>query len=101
MNTPTPYPKRIKRILKNWHTGAVTAQDCTACSSSCCSHGGFAVLENVLAIYKLYQRGELQREGYEFSPDLSFRDFVKTHFDVIWYSTGRWFWKKQIACFFA
>ena len=75
-------------------------QECIACSSSCCSPGGFGVLENVLAIYELYRRGELKREDYEFPLGLSFRDFVKAHFDVIWYPTGKWLWKKQIACFF-
>ena len=40
-----------------WHSDAVTAQDCEASSSPCCSHGGFAILENVLAIYDLYQGG--------------------------------------------
>lgn len=100
MDSLKRYPKRIMRILKKWHSDAVNAQDCEACSSSCCSHGGFAILENVLAIYELYQRDELRREDYDFPPGLSFTDFVKTYFDVFWWPTGRWFWKKQIVCFF-
>jgi len=100
MDNLREYPKRIHRILKKWHSDAVTAQDCEACSSPCCSHGGFAILENVLAIYDLYQRGELKREDYEFPPGMSFLDFIKTHFDVSWYPTGRWFRKKEIVCFF-
>ena len=100
MADPIPYPKRITRILEKWHAGAVTPQDCKACSSSCCSHGGFAIFENVEAIFALYQRGELKREGYEFPPNLSFLDFVKTYFDVWAYTTGRWFWKKRFAAFY-
>ncbi|HNQ23785.1 MAG TPA: hypothetical protein PKK06_11885 [Phycisphaerae bacterium] len=94
-----PYPKRVTAILNKWHTGAVTAQDCMACSSSCCSHGGFAILENVLAIFELYERGELKREDYRFPEGLCFRDFVRTYFDVFWCPTGRWPWRKQIAVF--
>lgn len=96
----TPYPKRIARILKKWHVGAVTPRDCVACSSSCCSHSGFALIENVLKIYDLYRRCELKREDYEFPPGLSFSDFVRMHFDVLWVPTGNRFWNKLIAVFF-
>jgi len=100
MDDSPRYPKRILRILSKWHVDAVTPDDCAACSSSCCSHGGFAILENVLKIFDLYQEGKLGREDYEFQIGLSFRDFVETYFDVLWYPTGRWFRSKHVAAFF-
>lgn len=94
------YPERIAGILKGWHAEGVTPEDCSTCSSSCCSHGGFAILENVLKIFEVYQRGELKREDYVFPAGLSLRDFVGTHFDVFWFPTGGWFWRNWIAAFF-
>ena len=100
MEDLSPYPKRIARILTGWHVEGVTPEDCSVCSSSCCSYGGFAILENVLAIFDVYQRGELKREDYVFPVGLSFRDFVGTHFDVIWFNTGQWLWRRRIAAFY-
>src|SRR5271169_2624247 len=67
-----PYPDAIVRFLSEYHSGGVTESDCRACSSPCCSLGGFAVLENVVQIYELYQHGGLRRADYEYEPGLSF-----------------------------
>lgn len=77
-----PYPEPIVRFLKQYHAGGVTEADCRACSSPCCSLGGFAILENVVQIYDVYRRGGLRRAGYEYEPGLSFADFVFKYFDV-------------------
>ena len=77
-----PYPDPIVRFLKEYHAGGVTEADCRACSSPCCSLGGFAILENVVQIYELYWQGGLRRTDYEYEPGLSFADFVFKYFDV-------------------
>ena len=75
-------PETIGRFLDEYHRGGVTEDDCRACSSSCCSLGGFAILENVVAIFERYARGELRRSDFEFAPGLSFGEFVFQYFDV-------------------
>jgi hypothetical protein len=60
----------------------VTSADCQACSSGCCSRGGFAILENVLETYRLYKAGALRRADYEFKAGLSLEDFIRRYFDV-------------------
>jgi len=77
-----PYPEPIVRFLKEYHAGGVTEADCLACSSPCCSLGGFAILENLVPNYELYQRGGLKRADYEYEPGLSFAEFVFKYFDV-------------------
>jgi hypothetical protein len=77
-----PFPDAIGRLLELHHAGGVTDADCCACSSPCCSLGGFAILENVVEIYALYRRGGLRRRDYEFAPALSFEEFVFTYFEV-------------------
>ena len=77
-----PYPEPIVQFLKEYHFAGVSEEDCRACSSPCCSLGGFAILENVVQIYELYQRGGLRRADYEYEPGLSFADFVFKYFDV-------------------
>ncbi len=79
---PQPYPAPIVRFLKEYHSGGVTEADCLACSSPCCSLGGFAILENVVQIYELYRQGGLRRTDYEYQPGLGFADFVFQYFDV-------------------
>ena len=76
------FPRRIRKLLAAHHAGGVTEQDCLACSASCCSQGGFAILENVLRIFELYQSGQLSREDHEFEAGLSFTDFVYKYFQV-------------------
>jgi hypothetical protein len=77
-----PYPDPIVRFLRKYHSGGVTEADCRACSSPCCSLGGFAILENVVQIHELYQQGGLRRADYEYEPGLRFADFVFKYFDV-------------------
>ena len=79
---PQQYSDPIVRFLREYHTGGVTEIDCLACSSPCCSLGGFAILENVLQIYDLYRRGGISRADYEYAQGLSFQDFVFAYFDV-------------------
>ena len=75
-------PEAVARFLDEYHAGGVTERDCRACSSPCCSLGGFAILENVLQIYELYRCGALSRTDYEFEADLAFGEFVFRYFDV-------------------
>jgi len=77
-----PYPDPIVRFLTEYHSGGVTEEDCRACSSPCCSLGGFAILENVLQIHELYLQGGLRRADFEFEPGLNFEDFIFKYFDV-------------------
>ena len=75
-------PETIARFLDDYHANGVSEQDCRACSSPCCSLGGFAILENVIAIHARYRAGNLRRKDYEYTPGLNFGDFVFRHFDV-------------------
>jgi hypothetical protein len=77
-----PYPKPIIEFLREYHAHGITEEDCRACSSPCCSLGGFAILENVIQIYELYRAGSLNRADYEHEPALSFADFVFKYFDI-------------------
>lgn len=76
------FPETITRFLEEHHAGGVSEEDCRACSSPCCSLGGFAILENVIAIHARYARGELKRDDYAYAPGLNFGDFVFRYFDV-------------------
>lgn len=93
-------PPKITRLIQKHHRGGVTPADCLACSSACCSHSGFAILENVQLIYELYQAGHLRREDFVFEFGLSFRDFVFKYFDVTCRVTGRWLWQKTLLTFY-
>jgi hypothetical protein len=75
-------PEAVTRFLDDYHAGGVTEQDCRACSSPCCSLGGFAIFENVVQIHERYRRGDLRRGDYEFEPGLGFAEFVFRYFDV-------------------
>jgi hypothetical protein len=75
-------PKRAIRFLRSYHADGVKEEDCRACSSPCCSHGGFAILENVVQIYEQYRAGALRRPDFDFHPDLDFKGFVFRYFDV-------------------
>lgn len=87
------------RLLAAYHKGGVSASECAGCSSACCSHGGLAVLENVLLIYDLYREGALKREDYEYPAGLSFRDFVGMYFDLEYHTMGWWLWKRDVLVF--
>lgn len=73
----------VAEALNRHHEGAVPAHTCASCASSCCSRGGFAILENVLQIYDRYQADALRRADYQFAGGLSFVDFVFKYFDVV------------------
>lgn len=92
-------PNRVKKILDEWHKGGVQTEECIKCSSGCCSHGGYAILENVLKIYEIYKNSELHREDYEFTKGLSLSDFVRKYFDVLCYPVGGRFIKRPILFF--
>lgn len=76
----------VAEALRRHHEGAASPDACAGCSSSCCSHGGFAILENVLQIYELYRAGTLWRADYQFAGGLGFVDFVFKYFDVVQWS---------------
>jgi hypothetical protein len=75
-------PREVKSQIEKHHVGGISGSDCLACSSGCCSQSGFAILENVISMYDLYERGGLKRKGFKFSRRLSFNDFAFTHFNV-------------------
>jgi hypothetical protein len=93
------FPEPLRKILSHWHQDGIREEDCKACSSACCSHSGFAILENVTLIYEKYKRGELIRTDYEFPQGLTFTDFIWKYFDVNNFSTGRWPFKKSILLY--
>lgn len=95
-----PFTPAVRRILRDYHSGGISESDCLACSSACCSYGGFAILENVLRIYELYRQGCLKREDYEFPQGLSFGDFVEKYFDLTITTVGRWIWKTGMLLFY-
>jgi hypothetical protein len=86
---PLPFPPAIRQLLDEHHAGGVTEEDCRACSSPCCSQGGFAILENLPLIYDRYRRGTLARQDFPLPCDLSLREFLLTCFDITERGTGR------------
>jgi hypothetical protein len=96
---PLPLPDSVDALIARHHRGGVTEEDCRQCSSACCSHGGFALLENVIEIYDKYRRNQLRRSDFDFGTGLSFRGFVAKYFDVYLQVTGKWFWKRTILFF--
>jgi hypothetical protein len=92
-------PEPLTKILSQWQQDGIREEDCKECSSACCSHGGFAILENVTLIYEKYKEGELLRTDYEFPHGLTFTDFICKYFDVYVYSTGSWLYKKNFVAF--
>jgi len=75
-------PQEIKLLIARHHIGGISASECLACSSGCCTQSGFAILENVIAMYDLHQQGTLKRKDFKFSKRLSFTDFAFSHFNV-------------------
>jgi hypothetical protein len=74
--------EKVLEIIANHHEDGVSESDCEFCSSGCCSQGGFAILENVLEIYKLYVIGQLKRKGMKFKENLILIDFIFEYFDI-------------------
>ncbi len=95
----SPLPKPVAKILSEWHRDSIREEDCKACSSACCSHSGFAILENVTLIYEKYKDGKLVRSDYEFPKNLTFTDFVSKYFDIEGYSFDAWIFKKKLLVF--
>ena len=59
-----------------------SAEDlCESCNAHCCSGPGFALIENVIEIFQLYQAGRLVRDDYEFDKGLSISEFIWRYFD--------------------
>jgi hypothetical protein len=82
------FPPEIRDFLNEYHSNSLSGEHCITCNSACCSQGGFAILENVVMIYQAYEAGRLKRKDYEFSPGLSFAEFVSKYFDVRSYFIG-------------
>jgi hypothetical protein len=81
-------PDEIRTVLRERHRDGVTPDQCLACPSSCCGHSGFAILENVLQIYDLYNAGKLRRRGHKFPKGLDLQLFVWAYFDVYRHPAG-------------
>lgn len=79
MKLPEDIPDLIKRRNQHDSTGNL----CESCNAHCCSGPGFALLENVIELFKVYQDGRLIREDYEFEEGLSIYDFVWRYFDRV------------------
>jgi hypothetical protein len=75
------FPKDIAGFIerRSQHDGSVDL--CASCDAHCCAGPGFALLENVIEIFKLYQDGCLYREDHRFQKGLSFCDFIWRYFD--------------------
>jgi len=95
----TELPSAVRAMLAQHQQGGVAATECKRCSSPCCLQGGFALLENVEAIYDRYREGGLKRDDYRFPPGLSFTEFALTYFDVTVRTTGRGKSKRQLLLF--
>jgi hypothetical protein len=94
------YSRQIRKILSDFHKGGITEERCRTCASSCCSHPGYALLENVEAIYDKYKKGLLKRDDFEFTPNLNIYEFTSKYFDASFFQTGKLFWKKQVVLFY-
>lgn len=73
-------PDEIKDFLRERQND--TNPQCQLCNSSCCNGPGFALLENILLIYKKYQEGRLIRSDFHFKSDLMLVDFIFEYFDL-------------------
>jgi len=94
------FPPKIENFFRRYRKGGIAEGDCLSCSSICCSHAGYAILENVVIIYELYKNGKLEREDYEFPSGLTFEKFVRKYFDVFFDNVNFLFHKKSLATFY-
>jgi hypothetical protein len=76
-------PQQLIDIIEEYQMGGVTKEDCVRCSSACCQISGYAIYENLVLIYKLYEQGLLKREDYQFKDNLTFPEFVNYYFDRV------------------
>ncbi len=69
------------------------------CCSACCSHAGYAILENVEQIYEWYKQGRYQRPDFVVEQGLPFHEFVFRYFDVETCEFDGWLRKRRIVIF--
>ncbi len=81
-------PRVIGDFIKLRSLRSGSADVCNSCNATCCSGPGFALLENVLRIYELYQSGLLKRDDYEFEGDLDLASFVYKYFDRVFFNNS-------------
>lgn len=72
-------PESIRSFLDKRQAGIVAS--CDSCNAGCCNGPGFAILENVIEIYKLYNTGKLKRSDFDFTEGLNLSQFVYKYFD--------------------
>ena len=61
---------------------------CESCNSNCCSGPGFAIYENVIAIYEKYLDGSLKRNDFTFKTGFSLEEFIYEYFDRVSFQNG-------------
>lgn len=76
-------PEDIADCIKKRKQHDSTENLCESCNAHCCSRPGFALLENVVELFEVYQDGHLLREDYEFEEGLSICDFIWRYFDRV------------------
>lgn len=72
-------PNSIIDFLEKRKSGRATS--CDLCNSKCCNGPGFAIIENVIEIYNLYNNNLLHREDYVFESGLNISQFIYKYFD--------------------
>lgn len=81
-------PKTIKDFLQSRIVEGFSEETCKACTKTCCTGSGFAILENILEIHKIYSNEGLRREDYVFDKGLSLRDFICKYFDRVTFNNA-------------
>ena len=94
-----PLPEKIIKIHEEYHRDGITGADCISCSSTCCSRGGLALLENVVLIFEKYKKDLLRRTDFSFVPGLTFKKFIIKYFDIYCFQTGNIFRRKNLLLF--
>jgi hypothetical protein len=95
-----PFPGKISKFINRYRKNGISEKDCLDCSSVCCSHASYAILDNVLRIYELYQKEGLIREDYEFPTGLVFSEFVSKYFDVLFFHKDGLLGRKENTFFY-
>jgi hypothetical protein len=93
----TRLPEELSGFIKGYHEYGIKDSDCQSCNSACCSYSGFALLENVEQIYEFYRKGMLKKQDYNFLPNLNFKQFVTTYFDICYYEKIIFFNPKHLS----
>ena len=79
----TKLPEDIADSIRRRSRHESAPSPCESCNAHCCSGPGFALLENVIEVFVLYQAGRLVREGYQFEKGLAICDFIWRYFDRV------------------